>query len=525
MKRDYVISIDCSTTAAKAIVWDKKGNLVAEGREKIQLLVPQPEWAEQEAEEWWSATAKAIKKAIRQVDCNKIAAIGITHQRESFVPVDREIKPLRNAILWLDARAISQVEKLKEIGGEKIQRITGLFPNLCTSNCKIMWIKENESSIFKKTYKFLDVHAYLIWKLTGRLVTTYSSAWSMGLVDISGFCWSKEIMELIGIKEEQLCELATPGKIVGKLTKEADSLLDLPEGIPVVGGGGDGQCAALGAGVIEEGRASLNLGTAVVSQLYSSEYAIGKSFRTECGCVPKTYLAESVILGGTFTINWFIKEFGYEESRVSKISKISPEEIFEIMASKIKPGMPRLLMVPYWKATMGPYWDSLARGIVIGWSGDITKAHFYRAIMEGIIFEQRFLYDQMEESLGKKIEKIVLLGGGANSSLWRQIVADIIGVSVLIPHTLEVTCLGAAILAAHGSGMYDSVQEASKNMSHIKGEYYPNKKSREFYLRIYERVYKHLFPRVQRLVDEFTKIYQKASSLTGEENVNLVSKR
>lgn len=510
MKRDYVISVDCSTTATKAIVWDKKGNLVAEGREEMQLLIPKPEWAEQEAKKWWSATVKAMKEAIQQVDCNKIATIGITHQRESFVPVDREIKPLRNAILWLDTRATSQVERLKEIGGEKIQRITGLFPNLCTSNCKIMWIKENEPSIFKKTYKFLDVYAYLTWKLTARLVTTDASACPLGLLDISEFRWSKEIMELVGVKEEQFCELATPGKVIGKLSRESASLLDLPEGIPVIGGGGDGQCAALGAGVIEEGRASLNLGTAVVSQLYSSKYAIGSSFRTECGCVPGTYVAESLILAGTFTINWFIKEFGHEESRVSKINKIFPEEIFEIMASKIKPDMPRLLMVPYWKTTMGPYWDSLARGIVIGWNSDTTKAHFYRAIMEGIIFEQKFLYDQMEESLDKKIEKIVLLGGGANSSLWCQIVADITGVSVLIPHTLEVTCLGAAMLAAHGSGMYGSVQEASKNMSHIKGEYYPNKNSREFYLRIYERVYKHLFPKIQELVNEFTRITLKS---------------
>lgn len=506
MEKDYIIGVDCSTTTAKAIVWNKKGNPVAEGRDKMQLLTPKPEWGEQRAEKWWDATAKAIIDATQQIDSRRIAAIGITHQRESFVPLSREMTPLRNGILWVDTRATPQVQKLKKIGGKKIHEITGLFPNLYASNAKIMWIKENEPSIFEKTYKFLDVYAYLSWKLTGQLVTTWPSACPMGLLDASKLCWSKEVMELVGVKEEQFCELVAPGEIVGELTKKTASLLDLSEGIPVVAAGGDGQCAALGAGVVEEGRASLNLGTAVVSELYSSEYIIGDTFRTMCGCVPRTYIAESLIPGGTFVINWFLKEFGHEESRLSKANNIFAEQIFEIMASKIQPGMPRLLMFPYWKAVAAPHWDPFARGIVIGWSGDTTKAHLYRCIMEGMVFEQRFLYEGMQKSLNKKIEKIVLLGGGAKSPLWRQIVADITTIPVLIPLTFEATCLGAAMLAAYAAGMYNSVSEASKEMSGVKEEYYPIKKNREFYLKIYERIYKPLFPRIQELVDEFTKI-------------------
>ncbi|MBA7698803.1 L-fuculokinase [subsurface metagenome] len=180
----------------------------------------------------------------------------------------------------MDTRAAPQVQKLKEMGGEKIHKITGLFPNLYASNAKIMWIKENEPSIFERIYKFLDVYAYLAWKLTGRLVTTWSSACPMGLLNMSKLCWSREVMELVGVKEEQFCELVAPGEVVGNLTSEAASLLGLPEGIPVAGGGGDGQCAALGAGVVEEGCASLNLGTAVVSELYLSGYITGDTFRT-----------------------------------------------------------------------------------------------------------------------------------------------------------------------------------------------------------------------------------------------------
>jgi len=475
MTKEYVIGVDCSTTAAKAIVWDKEGNPVAEGRKGMELLTPKPEWGEQKSEEWWNATQAAIREAASQVDPQKIAAIGITHQRESFVLLDKEMHPLRNGILWVDTRATPQVQKLKELKGKEIHRITG-------------------------------VYAYLAWKLTGRMVTTWASACPFGLLDMSKLYWSKEVMDIIGVKEEQFPELVPPGEVVGRLTKEAASLLGLPEGIPVAGGGGDGQCAALGAGVVEEGYASLNLGTAVVSEFYSPEYVVGDTFRTLCGCVPRTYIAESLIPGGTFSITWFIKEFGQREKELAEMDKISAEQIFEIMASKIKPTSPRLLMLPYLKAAAAPSWDPLARGVVVGWSGDTGRAHLYRAIMEGIVFEQKFLYDGMEESLGKKIEKIILLGGGAKSPLWRQILADITGIPVFIPHTFEATCLGAAMLAAYAAGMYQSVQDASRGMSKVKEEYSPNEENREFYMKIYNRVYKHLFPKIQELVDEFTKI-------------------
>jgi xylulokinase len=508
--KDYVIGIDCSTTASKAIVWDKAGNFITEGREEFSLLSPEPEWAEQESQRWWQATASAVRKAVHRVDKTRIGAIGITHQRESFVPIGKNLKPLRRSILWLDTRATSEVQKLRLFGAEKVHRITGLFPNLYASNVKIMWIRENEPKVFDGIYKILDVFAYLAWRFTGRFVTTWPSANPMGLLAMQNLIWSKEILELVGLREDQLCELVAPGEIVGGLTKEAAAQLDLPEGIPVAGGGGDGQCAALGAGVVEEGRASLNLGTAVVSELHSNEYIIGDTFRTMCGCVPQTYVPESLIAAGTFIVNWYVKEFGHEEIRQSKSSDRTVEHIFEKMAKEVHPGKPRLLMLPYLKAASAPYWDPFARGVVIGWCESSSKAHFYRAILEGITFEQKFLYESIEKTLNKKIEEIVLLGGGANSLLWRQIVADITGIPVLIPPTLETTCLGAGMLAAHAAGLYPSVAEASKKMSKVNETYLPDQKNRQFYLKIYERVYKHLFPRIQELVDEFTKITSSA---------------
>ena len=238
VKKDYVIGIDCSTTASKAIVWDKDGNCIAEGRSEIPLPAPKPEWAEQEAEKWWEATARAVRTAVQQVEKMRIGAIGITHQRETFVPLDKSMKPLRNGILWLDTRATSEVKKLKTLGAEKVHRKTGLYLNLYASNVKIMWIRENEPGLFESVYKFLDVFAFLAWKMTGRLVTSWPSADPMGLLNMETLCWDDEILKIVGVKEEQLCELAAPGEIVGTVTNEASAVLGLHEGVPVAGGGG-----------------------------------------------------------------------------------------------------------------------------------------------------------------------------------------------------------------------------------------------------------------------------------------------
>jgi xylulokinase len=506
MKKDLIVGVDCSTTAAKAIVWDRKGNLISEGREAIALINSSTDWAEQKAEYWWDSTAAALRKCLRNVNLKRISALGITHQRETFVPIDREGVALRNAIGWWDSRAIPQVDRLRKLAAEKIHRITGKPPNIYASSPKILWIRENEPGVFRKVYKYLDVHGYLAARLTGRFATAWPSADPLGILDIHKLEWSSEIIDLLDLKIDQLPELCAPGEIVGWVTRKAANETHLPEGLPVIGGGGDGQCAALGLNIIQQGAASLNLGTAVVSELFSQEYRIGKAFRTMCGCIPKTYILESLLAGGTYTIDWLIKEFGHPEKMMAELSDLSPEEILELEASKIKPGSLGLVTIPYWKGAGTPYWDPRARGVIVGWRGFHGKGHLYRSILEGIILEQRFLYEKIEKVLGSKIKEIRLLGGGARSSLWGQIAADITGVSVLIPLSLEATCLGAAMLAAYGGGLYSSIPEASKNMFRIKCTYYPQKENFDFYSKLFYRVYKPLYPRIQKIVASLTRL-------------------
>ncbi|MBN2324994.1 MAG: FGGY-family carbohydrate kinase [Spirochaetes bacterium] len=506
MKKDLLIGIDCSTTASKAIVWDKRGTYIAEKRQKIPLISPYPEWAEQPAECWWDSTADALKSVVREIDRSRIAAIGITHQRETFVPLDGDMKPLRNGITWVDTRSKTEVEMMKKTCGDKINNISGRYPNLYASNSKIMWLREHEPSLFKRTYKYVDVGGYLLYRFTGNGVTSFPSACPMGIVDIKEHRWSEEIMLLLGVQREQFFDLVSPGTVAGGLTAEAAAAVGLPEGIPVVAGGGDGQCASIGAGVVGEGRASLNLGTAVVSQLCSNKYKPGKAYRSMCGCMPDTYINETLIAGGTLTVSWFIDAFGQDIKHLSDMSSITAEQVLEVMASAVKPGDPRLLLVPYWKGAAAPSWDQFAKGIVIGWSENMSRAHLYRAVLEGITFEQRYLYEETKRVSGCELEDIVLLGGGAKSPLWRRIVADICGIPVHIPHTFEATCLGAAMLAAYAVGLYKNVADAAEHMSMIRETYSPDMQNRNFYMKIYEKVYKRLFPKIRELVDEFTKL-------------------
>jgi xylulokinase len=233
---------------------------------------------------------------------------------------------------------------------------------------------------------------------------------------------------------------------------------------------------------------------------------IGDTFRTMCGCVPRTYVPESIMAAGTFILNWYIKEFGRREEAEGRAGGIPVTEVFEELAAGIGPGESRLLMLPYLKGSSAPSWDPFAKGVVLGLCESTTGAHFYRSIMEGIAFEQKFMYEKMEESLNNKINELVLLGGGAKSPLWRQIIADITGIPVLIPPSLETTCLGAGMLAAPAAGLYGSVFEASKGMSSISETCFPVEKNLSFYKKIYEKVYKLLFPRIRELVDEFTKL-------------------
>jgi len=489
MKSEVVIGIDSSTTATKAIAWDSSGKNLAEGCSPIQLFSPQTNYYEQNPDHWWNSLAESLHKLILQVDKERITALAIANQRETFVGLNKDGKPVRPAIIWLDERCKGLVDKYAGIIGEdRIHQITGKPKDYAPVVYRLAWMKENEKDLFGKVAKFCDVHTYLVYKLTGHFKTSWASADPMGIFDLEHKSWSREILNHINITPDHLPETYPPGTVLGYVTKIAADITGLKPGIKVVAGGGDGQVAGLGVDALIPERAYLNLGTAVVSGTYVKNYIIDRNFRTMASCSGDGYFCETSLRSGTFLIDWFLQQM----MRVAPSKKRNVYRQLEEEAKQIKPGSEGLMILPYWNAVMNPYWDPDARGCMIGLSSGHHRGHIYRAILEGIAMEQSLASKAVENATGENIEEFALIGGGARSGLWRQIIADVSGKKVLNMSSDEASSLGAGISASIGAGWFRSFEEAAKNMVHVIGITIPNTQNTERYhnqLNIYRKIY------------------------------------
>jgi len=505
MSQSLVVGVDVSTNSVKAIAWDTGGRAVADGWASYPLIRPGPNWYEQDAEQWWRGTCAALRQLNTQIDSSCIDALCVTHQRESFVPVAEDACPIRNAILWLDERCTAQVAYLREvIGAEEFHRITGKPLTTNPSLPKMVWLMHHEPDVVARTCKFLDTHAFLAYRLTGHLRTSVASADPMGVVDMRAGGWAVEILQELGLRVEQFPELVAPGTVLGYVTEHAAASTGLPVGLPVVAGAGDGQCAGLGVNAIGSGRASLNMGTAVVSGILAPEYTTDESFRTLCAPVAGQYFLETVIQSGVFMVNWFVEQLAgdLKDCRLS----LSPEELLEAAAAKVPAGSLGLMLVPYWNHAMTPYWDPAARGVTIGWTGAHGREHLYRAILEGIAFEQRLLGEGRKTATSGDLTEYVVMGGGSKSDLWCQILADVTGVPIIRSSTTEATCLGAGIAAATAAHWYPDASSAAASMTHMAEQFLPDPDHGEIYDLLYREVYVSLFPSLQSLIHRLTEL-------------------
>ena len=489
---DLVIGVDCSTTASKAIAWDREGKAVAEGRADLEEIRPTPAESEQVAEGWWDATVAALEQIVQETGADRIAGICITHQRESFAPVDEKNQSLRNAILWDDARSGKQLDELGEkFGHDELLRRTGRNPSLTQAFPKLLWVVEHEPEVAERAHKFVDAHGYLVQRLTGEFTTSLASADSFGITDVEKDAWAEDLITGIGLRADQFCDTVKPGTVIGEVTAEAAEATGLPAGIPVVAGLGDGQAACLGAGVTSLDRAYLNLGTAVTGGPIETSYISDPAFRTLYAGAPNTFLLESVLRGGMATMTWFMREFG------DSLETKADFDAYEAAARKVGPGAAGLVLVPYWNNVMNPYWDGTASGMIVGWHWGHDREHLFRAVEEGIAYEFRLAMNGIEAASGEHIDEYVILGGGSNSSLWCQIMADVLGAAVVRAHTVEATNLGAGILGAYGVGWYDSVEAAAEAMTDVAERFEPEERAAAVYEQIFEDVYKPLYPAVR----------------------------
>ena len=494
MSRDYVIGVDCSTTSAKAVVWNATGTAIAQAKAGFELVQARPGWAEQNAEDWWVATSAAIRRVVQTVDGSRIGALCVTHQRETFVCLDAQGQPLRPAMLWMDARAVEEVDKH---GTPEVHRITGKPPNPTPAWYKLHWLARNEPETLPRTGRVVDVQGFLVHRLTGTWGTSWASADPLGLVDLTTFDYHDGLVSDVGLDRARLSELHAPGEVLATVSDDVASSLGLPRDLPVVAGAGDGQSAQLGAGTTVPGRAYINLGTGVVSGTYSSTYSYSAAYRTLSAAVPGAYTLETFIGGGTHNLNWFVQRFAGVDTRALGL-ELSPEQVLETAAAQLPAGADGLLVLPYWTGALTPYWDHHARGVLMGLTGVHGKSHVYRALLEGIAYEQRLLTSGAEQALDTPIEELVALGGGSGSAVWCQILADVLRRDVHVVREPESTCLGAGMLAAVAVGLHPSIQAAAEAMSGRAAHYTPNADQAERYDALYD-VYRDIYPAMRAL--------------------------
>lgn len=492
-----VIAVDASTTAAKAVIVDAGGQVLGTGNQKLDLQVPGVGRYEHDPTQWWTATTAAVTEALGRVgqgEKRRIAAICLTHQRETFVALDQDGEAIRPAILWLDSRA---AEQIRRIGSDEIHELSGKPADTTPALYKMAWLTENEPEVFARAARVVDVHAYLSHRLTGSWVSSTASADSLSLFDIAAGDYAPTLLELAGVAREQLPDLADPGTIIGQVDRQVLADWGLAQDLPLVAGLGDGQAAGLGTAAITPETAYLNVGTSIVAGVHSPDVRFARSYRTLVAGIPGTYVLEAVQNSGSHLTNWFRQEFG-DPARGGQV-----DLALEDSAAAAPPGAEGLLTLPYWNAVQSPHWDPLARGVMFGFTGQHTRAHAYRSILQGTGYELRQNLAGLAQGTGTPLTTLRSTGGGSRSGLWAQILADITGLPIVASSVTEVSAQGAAMVAmaaigVHGKG---NIAAAAGAMSSADRTTEPDADRHTRYAEI-AAVQAELYPRLAGLFEE-----------------------
>ncbi|WP_027586371.1 xylulokinase [Acidipropionibacterium thoenii] len=492
-----VVAIDSSTTSTKAIVVDVDGNVWETAKREIQLHTPAMDQYEHNPIRWWETSRDTIGEVLSRLtpaDRQRVAAIGITQQRESFAPFAADGTPLRNGILWLDGRATDQIRRY---GTEHVHELSGKPAGVTPAIYKMTWVKENEPGVLEKADKIIDVGGYISFNLTGRWATSEASADSLGLFDIEDRSWAEELLEIAGVRRDQMADLVPPAQPIADLRPELVSQWGLPGPIPVVAGLGDGQAAGIGAAAINPEIAYLNLGTAVNAGVESPTYAYDSGVRTLVSGIPGEYVFEVLQSSGSYLAGWFREALGDPKLLGA------PDPALDAAAASIPPGCEGLITLPYWNAVQSPFWNPVARGAVVGWRGTHSRAHMYRSILESIGFEMRANLDSIERRTGVRITTLRAMGGGTRSTLWRQIMSDTAGLPITTCVQDEISALGAAVLAMAAIGAHGShdVATSATAMAHFGETTEPDTSLHDQYKDV-AAVQRRLYPQLQDVFED-----------------------
>ncbi len=461
----YLIGIDLGTSGTKTVLFDTKGNVIAHKTVEYPMYQPQNGWAEQDPQDWWNAAAETIRSVITQSGVNPadIRGLGISGQMHGLVMLDKEGKVLRRSIIWCDQRTAAECEELTEkVGKERLIEITANPALTGFTASKILWVRNHEPEIYEKCAHILLPKDYVRYVLTGEFATEVSDASGMQLLDVPNRCWSDEVLEKLDIDKALLAKVYESPEVTGTVTKEAAALTGLCEGTPVVGGAGDNAAAAVGTGVVEDGKAFVTIGTSGVVFAHTNEMSIDPKGRvhTFCCAVPGCWHVMGVTQGAGLSLKWFRDNFCLEEKAVAEGMGKDPYFLMDQQAERVPIGCNKLLYLPYLMGERTPHLDPDCRGVFFGLSAIHTKYDMLRAVMEGVTFSQRDSVEVLRE-MGVELHEMLACGGGGSSPLWRQMLADTFDCEVKTVVCKEGPALGVAILAGVGAGVYKSVKRAA----------------------------------------------------------------
>lgn len=496
----YLVGIDIGTSGTKTILCNFKGKILADVTVEYPCYSPRPGWSEQDPEDWWKASVKSVKAVIKKakVRGSEIKGIGLSGQMHGLVCLDKSGKVLRNAILWNDQRTAAECEEITKLaGGEK--KLLRMVSNPALTGFtapKILWVRKHEKKIYDKTAKMLLPKDYIRYRMSGEFATEVSDASGTLLLDVAKRKWCKTLLDKLKISESLLPKVFESYEVSAEVNGECAKAMGISKGTPIVGGGGDQAAGAVGNGIVKKGVVSATLGTSGVVFAHADHVETDPMGRvhTFCHAVSGKWHTMGVVLAAGGAFQWFRNNLCQYEIELATKKKCDPYEILTAGAKKVSAGTEGLYFLPYLTGERTPHADPYARGCFVGLTPRSDKSHMARAVMEGATYAMKDSFEIMR-GMGIKPSEVRLSGGGAKSSFWAQMQADIYNCNCTITNSFVGPAYGVMLLAGVGTGVWKSVEEACgatiKVEKRIKKNPATAKKYAKYYP-VYGRLYQHL---------------------------------
>ena len=510
-----VLTLDFGTQSVRTSLINKRGEIVYIARETYDPIYfsDKKGYAEQNADFYWDDLVKCLKKLGKE---NKgilkdIVAMTVTTFRDSAVLLDKDNKPLRPIILWLDQRLARADEKLPALH-RFLFRLVGMTDTIVMNRTRTMahWVKENEPELWAKVEKYVNISTYINYKLTGELTDCPGGMTGHYPLYYKKGVWYKEGAmkgRIFGIPNRMLPKLVKPGDVIGYLTDEVADLCGLPKGLKLIASGSDKGCETIGLGCLTPDIGAISYGTACSIEVSNKKYHEPEPFLPAySAAVPNLYNMDVQIYRGYWMLRWFASEFASELEQEAQKKNVLIEEILDQWLNDVPVGSDGLILQPYWGPGLR---RPLAKGAMVGFSNVHTRKHIYRAIVEGIAFALREGLEGIEKSQKQKVKCLRISGGGSLSDEVCQITADIFGLEISRVQTIESTSLGAAIATFTAVKEFKDVREAVKSMCKVSDTFKPNKTNQRLYDRIYRDVYLKVYPRLEPLNKEINEIFKR----------------